>query len=139
MDAKIKELLTDFTGNEGASDEALLKAESSSGFSFPDDYKSFLAELNGGEGFVGEEYLILWKAEELGQFNLEYEVVKYAEGLFLFASNGGGEGFAFDIRDSSYPIVQVPFIGMTYGDARNVADNFNQFLERMNKSDGALF
>ena len=31
-------------------------------YSLPDDYLSMFAELNGGEGFVGEEYLILWKA-----------------------------------------------------------------------------
>jgi len=136
MNRSIDELLTDFTGNDGVSEDVLTNVEGDLGRSLPSDYKSFLRKINEGEGFVGPEYLILWKAEELLSFNEEYEVDKYASGLLLFASNGGGEGFAFD---ESLKVVQVPFIGMSLADATNVADDFTHLLERMHKSDGSLF
>jgi len=139
MSKSIDELLTDFSGDAGASPEVLSETETGLSLSLPEDYKAFLQEMNGGEGFVGPEYLILWKADELKQFNEEYESGKYAPGLLLFASNGGGEGFAYDTRNSPFKVVQVPFVGMSLKDAKPVANNFIDLLERMNQSDGSLF
>ncbi len=109
MEKTIKELLSDFSLGKNASKDALSEL---SDLSLPDDYLSIFSELNGGEGFVGDEYLILWKAEELVVFNKEYEVDQYAPGIFLFGSNGGGEGFGFDTRRKPYKVVEMPFIGM---------------------------
>lgn len=78
----------------------------------PKSYIDFLKEHNGGEGFIGDNYIIFWKAEELVDFNREYEVETYAPGIFLFASSGGGEGYGFDTDDAAMPIVRIPFIGM---------------------------
>ena len=61
------------------------------GVSLPGDYLEFLRQHNGGEGFVGDNYIIFWRAEELADFNREYEVDKYAPGILLFGSDGGGE------------------------------------------------
>ena len=57
--------MADFAGSPPASSEALRAAERDVGKLLPDDYKSFLLRHNGGEGFIGEEYFILWRAEEL--------------------------------------------------------------------------
>ncbi|MCX2781310.1 SMI1/KNR4 family protein [Microbulbifer thermotolerans] len=138
MKESLGSLLTDFSLDEGASQETIANIKNISGIYFPDDYLDFLQDANGGEGFIGEEYLILWKAEELETFNREYEVEKYAPGIFLFGSNGGGEGFGFDTRSTPYKIVQVPFVGMDLQHANHVADSFTNLLERMNQSDGSL-
>jgi hypothetical protein len=114
--------------NVGASEEALHAASRSLARPLPADYEQFLRRFNGGEGFIKDSYLILWKAEELGPFNIDYEVDKYAPGLFLFASDGGGGGYAFDRRSSLLPIVSVSFIGMSLAEARPVADTFASFL-----------
>lgn len=135
MDENLKVLLDDFSFEGGASSDALNELAE---LSLPDDYLSVFSELNGGEGFVGEEYLILWKAEELIPFNKEYEADKYAPGIFLFGSNGGGEGFGFDARSKPYKVVEIPFIGMDLQHATPVADNFTHLLERMRDSDGSL-
>jgi hypothetical protein len=82
------------------------------GVAIPSDYVNFLQQHDGGEGFIGDNYIVLWKAEELADFNREYEVEKYAPGILLFGSNGGGEGYGFDTVSSAMPIVCVPFIGM---------------------------
>ena len=135
MDRNLKALLEDFSFAGGASSEALAELGE---LSLPKDYLSVFSELNGGEGFVGEEYLVLFKAEELMQFNKEYEVEKYAPGIFLFGSNGGGEGFGFDSRSQAKKVVEIPFIGMDLQYATPVADSFTHLLERMRDSDGSL-
>lgn len=135
MEQSIKKLLSDFSFGEGASKDVLSQLE---GLCLPEDYLSLFTELDGGEGFVGEEYLILWKAEELIIFNKEYEVDQYAPGIFLFGSNGGGEGFGFDTRSNPYKVVEMPFIGMDLKYATPVADSFTHLLERMRDSNGSL-
>jgi hypothetical protein len=45
----------------------------------------------------------------LSKYNVEYEVPLYAPGYFGFATNGGGEMFAFSPAGE---IVCLPFIGM---------------------------
>ena len=77
------------------------------------------------ENFNG---VILWRVEELLEFNKAYEVADFAPGLMLFGSDGGAEAFAFDMRSASKPIVDVPFVGMQLGLARPVAANFREFL-----------
>ncbi|UEP38553.1 SMI1/KNR4 family protein [Burkholderia ambifaria] len=114
--------------NEGASNQAVSDLISLIEIALPDDYLAFLKEHNGGEGFIDNDYLMLWRAEDIIAFNKEYEVVEYAPGLLLFGSNGGGEAYAFDTRDSSMRIVQVPFIGMSLADIRPIADSLTALL-----------
>lgn len=94
----------------------------------PPSYLDFLNTHNGGEGFIGEHYIVFWQAQELADFNREYEVETYAPGIFLFGSDGGGEGYGFDTDDASMPIVRIPLVGMErqYAEpvARDVPDLF---------------
>lgn len=101
------------------------------GVTLPQDYICFLKEHNGGEGFIGNNYIILWRAEELADFNREYEVEQYAPGILLFASSGGGEGYGFDTLSAAMPIVRIPFIGMAREYAEPVAENFPVFFEKL--------
>lgn len=123
--------LTDFTSNPPTDGDQLAEAETHFRCSLPVQYRRFLSDQDGGEGFVGGQYLILWRASELVEFNREYEAQKYAPGLLLFGSNGGGEAFAFDTRDNSMRIVMVPFVGMSLKDAAPVADSFENFLSNL--------
>jgi hypothetical protein len=75
--------------------------------------------------------LFSFKAEELAQFNREYEVEKYAPGILLFASNGGVEGYGFDTDDAAMPIVQIPFIGMDRQSAETVARDVADLFARL--------
>lgn len=119
--------------NHGASEDAIRDASVLLGCSLPDDYTQSLRSHDGGEGFIGGNYLILWKVEELGIFNREYEVEKYAPGLLLFASSGGGAAYGFDTRDSAMPVVRVEFIGMNLDEAERVASSFTDFLRLLAK------
>jgi hypothetical protein len=111
--------------------ESLRDVESALGRHLPRGYRDFLQKNDGGEGFISDNYVILWKAEELIKFNREYEVEKYAPGLFLFGSDGGGEGYGFDMREQDAPVVMVPFIGMSLRYARRMASSFTDFLHKL--------
>ena len=129
----------DFDSNSPCAPEIMAVVESHFGCMLPCDYKVFMSKHDGGEGFVGGHYVILWRAGELIDFNRNYEVSKYAPGLLIFGSNGGGEAFAFDTRHrEEMRIRMVPFIGMSLKDAKLVADTFESFLVRLAESHGPL-
>jgi hypothetical protein len=122
---------SDFQSNPPGTDDHLTEVETHFGCTLPLDYRRFMAAQDGGEGFVGTQYLVLWRASELVAFNHDYQVEVYAPGLLLFGSNGGGEAFAFDTRDPFLKVVMVPFVGMSLRDAMHVADSFDAFLTRL--------
>ncbi|WP_082938991.1 SMI1/KNR4 family protein [Mitsuaria sp. 7] len=121
--------LQDWEINAGASPEDIARVNAEFGGQLPAAYLRFIALHDGGEGFVGDNFLVLFRIGELAQFNREYEVADYAPGLLLFGSSGGGEGFAFDTREPGWPIVQVPFIGMALDVALDVAPTFEGLFE----------
>ena|SRR2546425_1936717 len=123
---------TDLYARQPATDTALAAAEREIGTKLPHQYLEFLKTRNGGEGFVGPtSYVMLWRAEELAPLNQAYEVQKYAPGLLLFGSDGGGEAYGFDTRTPDWEIVQVPFVGLTWDLARPLAKSFDEFLLRL--------
>lgn len=67
----------------------------------PDDYVGFLRTANGGEGWIGDRYLVLFRIEDLGTLNVGYEVGELAPGFLLIGSNGAGEAVGFDRRDGA--------------------------------------
>jgi hypothetical protein len=128
-------ILDHFNRREGALDAQVAEAETTLGKRLPVEYIEFLRFSNGGEGFVGEHYLILWGAEELGPSNRDCEVEEYAPGLLMFGSDGGGEAFGFDTRVSDWPVVVVPFIGSGWEDALPLVDSFGGFFQRLHENE----
>ncbi len=127
-------LLAKFNGHPPADASALQQLEREAGFRLPEDYAWFLKQMDGGEGFVGSAYLILWPVGDLLEMNKAYQVAEYAPGLLLFGSNGGGEAFAFDTRKEDRSIVSVPFVGMELTLVRPLGSNFKGFLEELFRS-----
>ncbi len=130
----MREFLRQFNGRPGATEAAILSSEQRLGVEFPVDYVEFLKLTNGGEGFVGEEYVILWAVEELAEMQQSYQVVSFAPGLLIFGSNGGGEAFGFDTRLLSRKVVKVPFVGMSWEYAEPVGDAFLAFLANLHST-----
>lgn len=129
---KFTHFVAKFHCNEPANAALIQQFEKENEIILPKEYADFLCFANGGEGFIGDgAYIILWKLEDLIKLNLAYQVTKYANGLFLFGSDGGGEAFAFDLRVPTKPIISVPFIGMSLNDVRAIANTFALFLDKM--------
>lgn len=128
------DLFAKFHGNAPAGRSELERFEAESGIELPRDYVEFLGRSDGGEGFIGNAYAILWRLGDLTKMNDAYQVEEYAPGFFIFGSDGGGEAFAFDARTSAKPIVSLPFVGMEPKLARSIAPTFRAFLAEIAKS-----
>jgi SMI1 / KNR4 family (SUKH-1) len=130
-----REMFREFHGNPPATEFLIRKIQKEGHVTLPSDYVEFLQKMDGGEGFIGPNaYVILWRVGELLDINKAYEVSDYAPGLFLFGSDGGGEAFAFDMRLSSRPIVEVPFVGMDLNLIRPKGATFYEFLNLLANS-----
>lgn len=139
MNAIIEQIQPSFICEKPATERSIDEVEKAIGQRLPEEYRKFLLQSNGGNGFIGGHYLVLWKIEDLLQLNQEYQIFKYAPGLLAFASSGGGEGFAFSIEQTPSTIFQIPFIGISLADAIPVADSFEHLLKKMIHSDAPLF
>jgi hypothetical protein len=72
----------------------------------PRDYMEFLEKSDGSEGFIGESYLILYSARTVPELNRAMGMDIYGPGLLIFASNGGGKSYAFDITANEPTILE---------------------------------
>ena len=112
-----------FQPNAPASAEALASLTKS----LPESYFAFLTRANGGEGFIGDRYLQLWRAEELAEKNRAYKTKEFFPDFFFIGSNGGGEAYAFDLSGTDNRVFEVPFVGLRT-DVRPIANSFDSFL-----------
>src|SRR5215469_5035810 len=101
-----------FQPNAPVSEQALASLVAGVPKPLPDGYIGFLRRANGGEGFIGERYVRLWRAEELIEMNRGYNVAKFFPNLFFVGTNGGGEAYAFNISGTDPAVFEVPFIGL---------------------------
>lgn len=120
--------------HEGAPSTAISDIEHRIGTSLPKLYAELMTRSNGVEGFLSEEnYLMLWPLEQLSELNKGYGTTEFAPTLWLFGSNGGDAGYAFDTRSDGLPIVEVPFIGMSLEEAKPKGSSFADFLKKLQR------
>ena len=62
----------------------------------PNDYIEFMKRPNGGQGDIGDTWLILYRLEELQEINDDYEIEVFLPGHIIIGSNGGGELYGID-------------------------------------------
>ena len=117
-----------FDGKPPATEDAIRRLEP---HPLPAAYLKFLRRHDGGAGFIGSTYLIVWGTRELVDGNADYEVQTLAPGLFLFGTDGGSEGFAFDTQAPGHPIVMVSLVSLDRKDAIAAGTSFDDFLERL--------
>lgn len=130
LENKQREICTRFVLQAPAELSTIEQLQLNLGIKLPDDYLNFFLRSDGADGAVGETgYVSLWPIHELINLNEGYRVREFAPGLLLFGSDGGGEAFAFDLRDMAMPIVGVPFVGMSLEEAKPLAPTFTEFLK----------
>ncbi|MDQ7989626.1 MAG: SMI1/KNR4 family protein [Candidatus Dactylopiibacterium sp.] len=114
--------------NDGAPAAAIHRAEAVLKCALPADYTAFLRMHDGGEGFLGKGFLMLWSVTELQMLNDGYEVHLHAPGILLFGSSGEGAAYGFDFRSGDACVVRVPFVGLGLDRVEKLADRFAEFL-----------
>ena len=94
----------------------------------PDDFMSYLRSDAPRCGELPDFPLRfeIWPEDQMEQWNLEYQVEECAPGFYGFASDGGGEMYAFGPDGAIYAL---PFIGMEPKVAKRLAGSWTE-LER---------
>lgn len=132
MNPQVSRLVSKMNLNPGVAPDVIRQLESHLGIRLPVDYFEFLTEANGGEGWIGQQYLQLWRVEDIPEFNEGYGASELFPGLVLIGSDGGGEAFALDTRGNEIYFVETPFIGFEE-DTRRIASSFIEFLSALSK------
>ncbi|MBQ8825508.1 MAG: SMI1/KNR4 family protein [Oscillospiraceae bacterium] len=94
----------------------------------PEQYIEFMKKHNGGEGDIGESWLILYRLEELQEVNDEYKVQEYLAGCVVIGTNGGDEFYGID-KNGNY--FNVPSL-MCEEDITLLGDDLNGLPEKIN-------
>lgn len=135
MDELVRQIIEGMELNFPATEEKIKEAEEKLDFKFPVEYKKFMLASNGAEGSNGENsYLVIWKIEDIAQYNEDYKVNEFNPGLVYFGSDGGDMVFAFDNRVDETPIVTLPFISIDLEEVELYGYTFNEFLQNLYNS-----
>ena len=76
------------------------------GVELPEEYVAFMKAHNGGEGNVGESWLVLFPIEELQEINDDYQEY-LPEGNIIIGSNGGGELFGVNNKGKYFIVPEI--------------------------------
>lgn len=107
--------------------------ESIGGVALSQEYIDFMMKHNGGEGDIGDSWLVLFKVEELLEINEEYRE-DLPDGNCIIGSNGGGELFGVN-ADGNYFIVpeliEEEYMEIISNNIENLPLGINNFWNRM--------
>lgn len=124
---KIASLLNN---NHGVDSKDITVIEERLNASFPQDYITLLKRSNGGEGYVGENYISLWKVEDLPALNEDYQIQKYLSEKFLgIGTDGGGICYGFCL-DKNYSIFKCPLGDLDINEVVIVAKSTKDFFKK---------
>ncbi|MFK0035418.1 SMI1/KNR4 family protein [Pseudomonas monteilii] len=115
----------------GASRAALASLSAIAPRELPDEYYQLLSHSNGGEGPLPVEpkYFVLYPAEEAANPEQLSLYQQMAPRMFVIGGNGGGEIFAFDLRNDSAPWPVVCFDPIDpEGSVLLIAESFKAFV-----------
>lgn len=130
MNYRLSQLINGLSLNPPTTEKTINEVEEELDIKFPCEYVDLMTITNGGEGKIGDtSYIAIWQIENIIQYNEGYAVEEFAPGLLIFGSDGGDTAYAFDTRDKSMHIVEVPFIGMDIEEIIYRGNNFIEFLE----------
>ena len=103
--------------------------------SFPEDYLFFLEWSNGGEGYIGENYVSLWKVEDLEALNKEYQIQTYLSKRYLgIGTDGGGVCYGFCL-EKQFSIFKCPLGDLDINKINIVADSIGDFFAKALKEE----
>jgi hypothetical protein len=106
-------------------------------FEFPEDYISFMNNLDDNEINTENGYIELFPLNELDEINKEYEIDKLAPNYIAIGTNGGGVGIF--INKENKQIFSIPFIGIEETDAILLANSFSEFIYKFENEDLEIF
>ena len=96
---------------------------------FPEDYLEFLKWSNGGEGYIGKNYVSLWKVEDLEVLNREYQIQTYlSKGYLGIGTDGGGICYGFYL-EKQFAIFKCSLGDLDINEITIVANSIKDFFD----------
>ena len=96
--------------SQGATEQELDDAAAAFGIELPEDYRAVMRRTDGGECDFGESWMVLQSLEAAIERNATFKEAGFPPFIF-FGSDGGGDGYAWDLRPERHSrYVVVPFI-----------------------------
>lgn len=99
------------------------------GVVLPSDYVEFMRVHNGGEGDIGETWLILYPLDELQEINDDYEIEEVLPGHIIIGTNGNAEFYGID-KDGNYfnvpMIIEEEYVTLLGNDIDLLPDRINE-------------
>lgn len=122
------DLEKDWNRNESCLQKNIDSFISSTGWNLPNDYQEFLTWSNGGEGYVGKNYLSLWKLEDIVQLNMDYQIQEFLKkDCLVFGTDGGGVCYGFDFA-SKGKVFKSSLGDLDVEEMEFLANDFKSFL-----------
>ena len=126
----LPKLLQSCSTRDGASVAVVEEAERTLGTELPAEYKAFLLETDGVEGFLAEDaFFSLWSAADLPELNDAYSVLEFVPGLTLIGTDGGDTGYGFRRHEGRLEYVSVPLVGMATATIEVMGESFAQLVQ----------
>ena len=101
-------------------------------YDFPNDYIEFIKHY-WGEGYIGKNYLSIWKPEWVGPLNKDYTIQKrLGKNCYGFGTDGGDRCYMFDNKNGN-KIIRCELGNLDYEDIEIMANTFYELIEKMNK------
>lgn len=99
----------------------------------PLEYIEFMKKHNGGEGDIGEHWLVIYPIEELEEINEDFKEY-LPDGNIIIGSNGGGELLGLN-RNGQYfivpEIIEEDYIDVIGNSMENLPDDINRFWREL--------
>ena len=96
-------------------------------------YQEFLLWSDGGEGYIGYNYLSLWSLKTLLQLNKDYSIKKnLGDNYFVFGTDGGSNCYGFDFSNEGV-IFTSPLGDLVQEEITTLAKNFDEFINKGKK------
>jgi hypothetical protein len=95
-------------------------------FDIDKNYLNYILDTNGGEGFLGQSYVLLYEVNDLLALNPYYEDHDFCNRIFVIGSNGGDCAYA--IKKETSEFLALPFLDMNEEACQFIGKNFNEFL-----------
>ena len=104
------------------------------GIKLPEEYLAFMQEHDGGEGTVGEAYVVLYSLDELAELNKEYDIAATYKNCFIFGSDGGDMLFAFNASLGKYYQIDACNCDDDDSNRFGLANTLNEFFEGLQEA-----
>jgi len=103
----------------------------------PEDYISYMNNLQDFEIYTENGYLELFPINELEQINNEYETRQYVPNYYAIGTNGGGVGIFINKKNKQ--LYSIPFVGMDESEAVLLANSFSEFLYKFENGELEIY